>query len=81
MTKAERKEELDAVKMVACEIMNSQPVCSVGFNHGYLWAVAKIDGRNIKFLVGGSCPASWVDTEIAVTKAVREIEYTFVNMD
>jgi hypothetical protein len=81
MNKAERKEELDAVKLVADEVLRSQPKCLVGFNYGYLWAVAKIDGRNMKFLVGGSCPASWVDAEVAVTKAVKEIEYTYVNMD
>lgn len=81
MTKAERTEELDAVKMVASEVLNSMPSCTTGFNYGYLWAYADIGERTIKFLVGGACPVSWHDCEIELTKKVREITGTFVNMD
>lgn len=81
MNKAERQEELDAVKMVANEVLASQPECKVGFNYGFLWAVASIDGHNVKFLVGSACPESWIDTEVAVTRCCKEIKYTYVKMD
>lgn len=81
LTKAERQEELDAVKMVAREIMNGCDPDPVGFNHGFLWAAADINGEHIRFLVGGGCPLSWTDVEIAVRKGVREIYHTDVRLD
>lgn len=81
MTKAERLEELDCIRMVAEEAMNLQPRCPVGFNHGYLWCYATVDGKQYKMLIGGGCPASWTDVELAVKKACKEITLTWVNMD
>jgi hypothetical protein len=81
MTKAERQEELDAVKMVAREIMNAQPECPVGFNYGFLYATAEIAGKRTRFFVGSHCPASWTDVEIAVRKGVKEIVSTDFRLD
>lgn len=81
LTKAEVQEELDAIKMVAREIMDKQPADPVGFNHGFLWAATDINGERMRFLVGGGCPASWLDVEQAVREGVREIYHTDVRMD
>jgi hypothetical protein len=80
MTKAERQEELDAVKMVAQEIMGTMPSHPTGFNWGFLWCTAVVDGKRFKMLLGSACPADWHELELAVRK-VKEIDCTWVNMD
>ena len=80
MTKEEIREEIDAVKMVTNEYIQNAPTHPTGFNWGFLWLVVKIGGKRLKFCAGSACPASWHDLEIAVQK-IREVEYTYVNMD
>lgn len=81
MTKAERQEEVEVLEMVAREVLVSMPKSISGFNNGFLWAIAEVGGKRVKFLVGSADPVSWIDVEIAVRKALPEIVQTYVNMD
>ena len=84
MTKAERLEEFDVVKMIAQEAL--QIACNkqehFTFGHAFLWCKADIGGKRYKFLAGsidGRENITQIETD--VRNAVKEIVYTWTNMD
>jgi len=84
MTKAERMEELDVVKMLAEEAFKNACMKQKHFplGHGFLWAYATIDGHSHKFLIGGiDGRENWSEIERDVKASVPEITHTYINVD
>jgi hypothetical protein len=84
MTRAEFREEVDVVKMIAKEALGV--ACAkqnpYAFGHAFMWCVAKVNGKNVKFLIGSISGCENINQiEIDVNQAVKEIDYTWINMD
>jgi hypothetical protein len=84
MTKAEFAEELDAVKMVAEEALETACAKQLfhPLGHAFLWCNSIINGKCVRFLVGSIDGRENIAViEHEVTNAVKEISSVYVNMD